>query len=71
MEMPHSSLYNLLVEGRYQDYEKNKMGTHPAVFLRITRACLKIKNCTKHVFLSPFHDRIKKKGAFICQDVMN
>ena len=25
MEMPHSSLYNLLVEGRYQDYEKNKM----------------------------------------------
>lgn len=36
-----------------------------------TRACLKIKNCTKHVFLSPFHDRIKKKGAFICQDVMN
>lgn len=35
------------------------------------RACLKIKNCTKHVFLSPFHDRIKKKGAFICQDVMN
>ena len=36
MEMPHSSLYNLLVEGRYQDYEKNKMGTHPAVFLRIT-----------------------------------
>ena len=37
----------------------------------IARACLKIKNCTKHVFLSPFHDRIKKKGAFICQDVMN
>ena len=37
----------------------------------IPRACLKIKNCTKHVFLSPFHDRIKKKGAFICQDVMN
>ena len=37
----------------------------------VTRACLKIKNCTKHVFLSPFHDRIKKKGAFICQDVMN
>ncbi len=31
-EMPHSSLYNLLVEGRYQDDEKNKMGTHPAVF---------------------------------------
>lgn len=24
MEMPHSSLYNLLVEGRYQDYEKIK-----------------------------------------------
>lgn len=38
---------------------------------KIARACLKIKNCTKHVFLSPFHDRIKKKGAFICQDVMN
>ena len=38
---------------------------------KATRACLKIKNCTKHVFLSPFHDRIKKKGAFICQDVMN
>ena len=37
----------------------------------LARACLKIKNCTKHVFLSPFHDRIKKKGAFICQDVMN
>lgn len=37
----------------------------------VVRACLKIKNCTKHVFLSPFHDRIKKKGAFICQDVMN
>ena len=36
METPHSSLYNLLVEGRYQDDEKNKMGTHPAVFLRIT-----------------------------------
>ena len=71
METPHSSLYNLLVEGRYQDDEKNKMGKHPAVFLRITRECLKIKNCTKHVFLSPFHDRIKKKGAFICQDVMN
>ena len=42
MEMPHSSLYNLLVEGRYQDYEKNKMGTHPAVFLRITS---KYGNC--------------------------
>ena len=39
--------------------------------IQVTRACLKIKNCTKHVFLSPFHDRIKKKGAFICQDVMN
>lgn len=39
--------------------------------LSLIRACLKIKNCTKHVFLSPFHDRIKKKGAFICQDVMN
>lgn len=24
MEMPHSSLYNLLVEGRYQDDEKIK-----------------------------------------------
>ena len=42
-----------------------------AEFLLFFRACLKIKNCTKHVFLSPFHDRIKKKGAFICQDVMN
>lgn len=42
-----------------------------ALFACKTRACLKIKNCTKHVFLSPFHDRIKKKGAFICQDVMN
>ena len=42
-----------------------------AAQISITRACLKIKNCTKHVFLSPFHDRIKKKGAFICQDVMN
>lgn len=40
-------------------------------FEKYARACLKIKNCTKHVFLSPFHDRIKKKGAFICQDVMN
>ena len=40
-------------------------------YLFPSRACLKIKNCTKHVFLSPFHDRIKKKGAFICQDVMN
>ena len=42
-----------------------------AIILLFARACLKIKNCTKHVFLSPFHDRIKKKGAFICQDVMN
>lgn len=41
------------------------------IFSFVSRACLKIKNCTKHVFLSPFHDRIKKKGAFICQDVMN
>ena len=41
------------------------------IFGKPARACLKIKNCTKHVFLSPFHDRIKKKGAFICQDVMN
>ena len=40
-------------------------------YATVARACLKIKNCTKHVFLSPFHDRIKKKGAFICQDVMN
>ena len=43
----------------------------PKWFPDLARACLKIKNCTKHVFLSPFHDRIKKKGAFICQDVMN
>ncbi|WP_379687847.1 LacI family DNA-binding transcriptional regulator [Mediterraneibacter gnavus] len=48
---------------------KSKINTDIGVIL--PRACLKIKNCTKHVFLSPFHDRIKKKGAFICQDVMN
>ena len=32
MEMPHSSLYNLLVEGRYQDYEKNKNGNTSCCF---------------------------------------
>ena len=32
----------------------------------ITRACLKIKNCTKHLFLSPFYSIIKKKGCSLC-----
>ena len=31
-----------------------------------TRACLKIKNCTKHLFLSPFYSIIKKKGCSLC-----
>lgn len=30
------------------------------------RACLKIKNCTKHLFLSPFYSIIKKKGCSLC-----
>lgn len=51
--------------------EENNVYFEISFYLPETRACLKIKNCTKHVFLSPFHDRIKKKGAFICQDVMN
>ena len=33
---------------------------------RTTRACLKIKNCTKHLFLSPFYSIIKKKGCSLC-----
>ena len=30
-----------------------------------TRACLKIKKYTKHLFTASFHDKIKKKGADI------
>ena len=32
----------------------------------VSRACLKIKNCTKHLFLSPFYSIIKKKGCSLC-----
>ena len=32
----------------------------------VARACLKIKNCTKHLFLSPFYSIIKKKGCSLC-----
>ena len=53
METPHSSLYNLLVEGRYQDDEKNKMGKHPAVFLRITS---KYGNCRVAILLNALID---------------
>lgn len=35
------------------------------------RACLKIKKCTKRLFISPFHGKIKKKGLILCQDVTN
>ena len=55
------------IKGSILEMESENLSTEQI----LTRACLKIKNCTKHVFLSPFHDRIKKKGAFICQDVMN
>lgn len=33
---------------------------------KLARACLKIKNCTKHLFLSPFYSIIKKKGCSLC-----
>ena len=65
-------VYPLLPDGTCRfivfDFDNHEKGAEATDF---ARACLKIKNCTKHVFLSPFHDRIKKKGAFICQDVMN
>ena len=32
----------------------------------ITRACLKNKYCTKHMFLLPFHAKIKEKGVILC-----
>ena len=56
---------------KYQKFKVDELPVIKTFVKQHTRACLKIKNCTKHVFLSPFHDRIKKKGAFICQDVMN
>ena len=31
-----------------------------------TRACLKNKYCTKHMFLLPFHAKIKEKGVILC-----
>ena len=37
-----------------------------AVLIFCSRACLKIKNCTKHLFLSPFYSIIKKKGCSLC-----
>ena len=54
-----------LEETRLPYFEKNadKRENH---WSQITRACLKIKNCTKHLFLSPFYSIIKKKGCSLC-----
>ena len=32
----------------------------------LIRACLKNKYCTKHMFLLPFHAKIKEKGVILC-----
>ena len=41
-----------------------RIGFIPVVYG--VRVCLKIKNCTKHMFLPPFYDKIKKKGCSLC-----
>lgn len=44
----------------------SKINKLPGRLTWISRACLKIKNCTKHLFLSPFYSIIKKKGCSLC-----
>lgn len=47
------------------EFAKRKMSI-TYLLLDESRACLKIKNCTKHLFLSPFYSIIKKKGCSLC-----
>ena len=57
-----TSDFDVKIAGEVKNFDIKKYGFP----FMLTRACLKIKNCTKHLFLSPFYSIIKKKGCSLC-----